>query len=93
VAQLAGVPRPVIAEARRYLAQLEAHQAQAQPSDGARGQGELALGQAAAASGDGLALAELFRARLGQLDPDSLTPRAALELIYELRSHIAGGEG
>jgi len=76
VAQLAGVPREVIANARQYMAQLEAERAQA----------ELPL-FAAASKPD---VAPLTRseseilARIAAIDPDQLTPRAALEQLYEL---------
>jgi DNA mismatch repair protein MutS len=85
VAQLAGVPRDVIAQARRYMAQLEA--------------GSLASRRAAAApqaelplfAADTLPAASIepphdeLRLRLAAIEPDELTPRRALELLYELR--------
>ncbi len=80
VAQLAGVPRPVIAAARGYLAELEAARDRHAP----RPQRELALA-APPPEPSPQALAE--RAALEQLyamDPDSLTPRAALDALYEL---------
>jgi DNA mismatch repair protein MutS len=95
VAGLAGVPRRVIDEARRYLAELERMQA----AMGAHGpQGTLALtapreGTATREAGAGDApqvapadasLAAL-RQRLAALDADTLSPREALELIYELK--------
>jgi DNA mismatch repair protein MutS len=89
VAQLAGVPRNVVGAARRYLAALEA-----QRTAGARDspQAELPLfsapetdcaatGAGATASADATALAT----RLAELDLDALSPRAALDLLYELR--------
>jgi DNA mismatch repair protein MutS len=76
VAQLAGVPRDVIGAARRYLAQLEAG----------------SLTQLRVAAGPQVDL-PLFTApppdelqrRLAAIEPDELTPRRALELLYELR--------
>ena len=87
VAQLAGVPAPVIAEARRYLEHLEAERdrerAATAAGDGAAGQAELPLfsdgGLHSGAAADGL------REALAALDPDELTPKAALEAIYRLR--------
>jgi DNA mismatch repair protein MutS len=78
VAQLAGVPREVIAKARDYLraleAQRDAHGAALQP------QRELPLfAQAPEPPPDPL------RTALEALDPDALTPRAALEALYRLR--------
>ena len=80
VAALAGVPRAVIAHARLLLAQLEEGHA----ADGP----QLDLFTAAPAPADRAAepAVDLLRARLQELEPDQLTPRAALELLYELRS-------
>jgi DNA mismatch repair protein MutS len=78
VAGLAGVPRKVIDEARRYLAELERMQA----AMGAHGpQQTLAL---AAPEKPDASLAAL-RERLAAVDADALSPREALELVYELR--------
>jgi DNA mismatch repair protein MutS len=93
VAQLAGVPLAVIGEARRYLEHLEAerdrHRASAAAAgDGAAGaQAELPLfsGAALRAGAAGGAPADALREALAVLDPDELTPRAALEALYALR--------
>jgi len=83
VAQLAGVPRTVIGEARRYLSQLEAggiataHAATAH----AHAPAQLPLSLPPADS----PVARALRARLDLIEPDTLTPRAALELLYELK--------
>ena len=89
VAQLAGVPPSVIGEARRYLEQLEAerdrHRANAAGSDGAA-QGELPLFAAApqhAAAPQ--AQPDALREALKAIDPDELSPKAALEALYALR--------
>jgi DNA mismatch repair protein MutS len=82
VAQLAGVPLPVIAAARGYLEALEAERdRQRAAGNGAAGasQTELPLFTARAEAEDRL------RASLSQIDPDELTPRAALEELYRLR--------
>ena len=79
VARLAGVPREVIASAQRYLEALE-HRGQAEAPP--RPQAELAL---APATRPDEAL-ELLRAA----DPDRLTPREALQLVYELKSRLGG---
>ncbi|MGD9598975.1 MAG: DNA mismatch repair protein MutS [Steroidobacteraceae bacterium] len=89
VAQLAGVPRPVIAAARGYLAELEAQRDRhtALHPNGAA-QRELALA-APAPEPAPQALAE--RAVLDEIyaiDPDALTPRAALDALYELASRL-----
>jgi DNA mismatch repair protein MutS len=77
VAELAGVPRDVVDRAREYLARLENHQRALLP---ASPQTELGFGpEPAVAPGQRRALD-----RLATLDADALTPRAALELLYEL---------
>jgi DNA mismatch repair protein MutS len=77
VAQLAGVPREVIGEARRYMALLEAGSLASQRAADAP-QAVLPLFAAAAP-------ADVLRQRLAAIEPDELTPRRALELLYELR--------
>jgi DNA mismatch repair protein MutS len=81
VAQLAGVPRDVIAQARRYLEMLESQRdRQDGPGHGRSGaQKELPLFEPAPPPVDGL------RTELAALDPDELTPKAALETLYRLR--------
>ncbi len=82
VAQLAGVPREVIASAKRYLSTLEAG---ARPHSMGPGHAEgptppLDLTIAARPS-EALAL-------LDETDPDRLTPREALAVLYELKSKL-----
>jgi DNA mismatch repair protein MutS len=96
VAQLAGVPREVIAQARRYMAHLEAG-SRSGPQNRSLPQAELPLFAPSAAAAEPptprsraaesleLAAARELRSRLEALDPDALTPRRALELLYELR--------
>jgi DNA mismatch repair protein MutS len=77
VAQLAGVPREVIAQARRYLEMLESKRDRNEGSDGrASVQQELPF---VPAQKDDL------RATLATLNPDELTPKAALDALYQLR--------
>ncbi|MEM1262361.1 MAG: DNA mismatch repair protein MutS [Pseudomonadota bacterium] len=78
VAALAGVPRTVIGRARRYLAALEAGQADAVPSP----QQALDFGPVDEPSPDRL------REALDEVDADDLTPRAALDLVYRLKTLI-----
>ena len=98
VAQLAGVPREVIAQARKYLEALESQRDRASAA-GSRGkrspQSELPLfappedsdvraaAEAQAASDN--AFATDIRTEFAALDPDALTPRAALDAVYKLR--------
>jgi len=94
VAQLAGVPQPVIRAARKHLAWLEQQSADATPTpqmdlfaapaappdedidavDGGAADHRLSAEQAAA-----------FEA-LADLDPDSLSPRDALDALYRLKA-------
>jgi len=96
VAQLAGVPREVIAAAREYLAALESGAAHSSPDStqvpAPRGrrtaertpQAQLQLEPPAPPPVDPR-LQEL-EAALRAVSADDLTPRAALDLIYRLRS-------
>ena len=93
VAQLAGMPREVLGEARRYLARLEAHSIRTATAGGP--QGELPLEPAAAPPEPDPRL-EALLAALDTLDPDALTPRDALQRLYELKAlsaQRAGGSG
>jgi DNA mismatch repair protein MutS len=96
VAQLAGVPREVIAAAREYLAALETHdrsgEAPANDSRSTRGrrapaatpQAQLPLEPPAPAPVD--PRLQEVEAALKAVSADDLTPRAALDLVYKLRS-------
>ncbi|MFT0212079.1 DNA mismatch repair protein MutS [Pseudomonas sp. F1_0610] len=82
VAQLAGVPEPVIARAKEHLARLE--------------QASIDEQQAPCVSTKGAPMqADLFASEphplvkaLNQLQPDDLTPRQALELLYTWKRQI-----
>ncbi len=88
VAQLAGLPRPVIERARELLREHEsggtarARGRRALP--GAPSQGELSL-----FGGDGDGGSEIVEALRG-VDVDNLTPRQALERLAELRERALG---
>ena len=74
VAGLAGVPADVIAEAKRYLAELEREQVSSTAHEPQRG---LELFAPAAEKDE-------IRTRLAGISVDELTPREALALLYEL---------
>lgn len=76
VASLAGVPRSVIARARRFLTKLESQA----PTDRNDPQGQLALSVAEPEPGE-----DLLREALDDIDPDALSPRDALDVIYRLK--------
>ncbi|MFI4885903.1 MAG: DNA mismatch repair protein MutS [Steroidobacterales bacterium] len=93
VAQLAGVPRDVIGQARRYLEALESQRDRpdAAGGDGRRAtqaQKELPLFPSPAAPE---ALPHPVREALGALAPDDMTPKAALEAIYRLKRLLDQG--
>jgi DNA mismatch repair protein MutS len=79
VAQLAGIPQSVVKAARRHLAFLEAQAAAAQP------QGDLFTAVPARAEAEPEPAEHPALARLRDLDPDGLSPREALELLYSLK--------
>jgi DNA mismatch repair protein MutS len=88
VAQLAGVPRGVIAEARRYLEELETERDRHRAAGrAAGGQPELPLFAAASrdSSASAVAAPDGLREALAAIDPDTLSPRQALETLYVLR--------
>jgi DNA mismatch repair protein MutS len=79
VARLAGVPREVIAAARRYLAALERREHELKPPGP---QAEFGFSAPAAATAPP---AGRVASELAALDPDTLTPREALEALYRLK--------
>ncbi|PWT76687.1 MAG: DNA mismatch repair protein MutS, partial [Proteobacteria bacterium] len=82
VAQLAGIPAVVIRAAKRRLADLEVRAASQSP------QGDL-FSRAADAQADAVAAEKTSEhpalAALRAIEPDTLSPREALELLYRLR--------
>ena len=81
VARLAGVPRTVIVEARRYLAELERRDHSAR-SDAPQQQLDLVAPHPA----DPVESAVL--AELAALDPDGMSPREALERLFRLKDRL-----
>ncbi len=75
VAQLAGVPRVVIQRARKYLSALEQAQSEAQ-------QGPQQALSFAEPEED---IPDPIRAAVADLDVDSLSPREALDMLYQLK--------
>ena len=88
VAQLAGVPEPVVRRAARLLASLEKIRAAAKPP--------LPLFAALGAPPEPAVTPAPAPDRLAQalaaLDPDTLTPREALDALYRLRSIFAAAQ-
>ena len=91
VAQLAGVPQPVIKAARKHLARLESQALEATP------QLDLFAAPVPDCDDESAALADApptpavspalqaLMAALDELDPDALSPREALDRLYQLK--------
>lgn len=77
VASLAGVPKEVVESAKRKLQQLELNSASKQPTEATPVQSSLNFAEPIITP-----VIEL----LNSIDPDELTPKKALELIYQLRT-------
>ena len=81
VAQLAGVPANVIRAARKNLVELEQHAANASPQ---RDLFAASLDEPPPADNSGHPALALLR----DTEPDTLTPKQALELLYRLRQQL-----
>ncbi|NML95330.1 DNA mismatch repair protein MutS [Novosphingobium olei] len=84
VARLAGVPAPVVKRAKAVLDKLE--KGRAATGGLAAGLGELPLFAAAIEAAE--EKVDALREKLDAVDIDSLSPRAALDLLYELKRDI-----
>ena len=80
VAALAGVPRQVIASARKILSELEERSGRLIERDRLQPQLDLTLGEPGPAE-----------QLLAEVDPEQLSPREALDLVYELKALGRGG--
>ncbi len=85
VAELAGLPRPVVARAQELLQEMERRDASSPSRRRRRGEAAVQLPLAA----DGLGLLQ----ELAALDVDSLTPLEAITRLYELRQRARQGLG
>jgi DNA mismatch repair protein MutS len=83
VAALAGVPKSVTTQARRYLTELERERDALRSFNSA--QGELALFVPSGAAAPVVHPPSAALDELRAIDPDSLSPRAALDLVFRLR--------
>jgi DNA mismatch repair protein MutS len=88
VARLAGVPAPVVARAKAVLAKLEA--TRAATGGIAAGLGDLPLFAALAAEPAPPSPEQELAAALKAADLDALTPREALDLLYQWKRALAG---
>ena len=90
VARLAGVPKPVIGRAKAILKTLEAnalgHDGRPRLATAPKGPWQMNLFGGPATPSD-------VEQRLSEVNPDDLTPRKALELVYELAALMPEPEG
>ncbi len=86
VARLAGLPQAAVARAEQVLETLEKGE---QSSAVTRLADDLPLFAAAAARRSGPAQPSPVEERLKAIDPDALTPRQALDVLYELKAKLA----
>jgi len=82
VAQLAGVPQPVIKAARKHLARLEAQALDTTPQ---RDLFALPCAEVDEEAEPAAAVSSELLDALADIDPDALTPREALEHLYQLK--------
>jgi DNA mismatch repair protein MutS len=88
VARLAGVPAPVVSRAKAVLDKLE--RGRAETGGLAAGLGDLPLFAAAAVAEE--EQCDALRDRLQALDLDALSPREALEVLYDLKREAGASE-
>lgn len=81
VAALAGIPASVLKQARGHLAKLEQQQHAGEPQMGLFDQAAFLETEEA----DESAEKSVLREKLAEIDPDTLTPREALAILYELK--------
>jgi DNA mismatch repair protein MutS len=85
VAQLAGVPQPVIRAARKHLAALEAHSVQSTPQFDLFASG---FSEPPAEEPQQDKTVSVVIEALAEIDPDRLSPRDALDALYRLKSLV-----
>ncbi len=90
VAKLAGVPAPVVRRAAQVLEKLE--QARAETGGIAAGLGDLPLFAAAQEGAAEETAEQRLAKRLAAMDLDTLSPREALDLLYDLKREVISTE-
>jgi len=91
VAALAGLPKSVIADARRTLAELERGGADHDPSRKKRGSAHSPQLGLFGASTPAVPEPSALDRAMADIDPDALTPREALEALYRLKGLLTSG--
>jgi DNA mismatch repair protein MutS len=87
VAQLAGIPQSVIRSARKHLTELEAHSIQSTSQFDLFSSSSVSVEAETEVAVIPPALQEL-QDTIESIDPDRMTPREALDALYELKSLI-----
>jgi DNA mismatch repair protein MutS len=85
VAKLAGVPADTVRQARAYLARLDQFNARRD------GQGDLFATPATTSGAPALPAYAHVAERIAALDPDAMSPKEALDALYELRRLVDDG--
>ncbi|WMW79009.1 DNA mismatch repair protein MutS [Undibacterium cyanobacteriorum] len=91
VAQLAGIPQPVIRAARKHLADLEAQSLQSTPQFDLFAANSSNTSDEVPETEQNLPIAEVNSELLDAIDaidPDSMTPREALDALYRLKNMV-----
>jgi len=91
VAQLAGVPRDVITQARHYLEALESQRDQQDAAAPNRQRDLFATGGPPRVPSKVATPPDPLRTAVESLDPDDLSPKAALETLYKLKKLLKPG--
>ena len=90
VASLAGIPSAVVRDARRTLQELEAQSVRHQPANAEQPQNDFFDVPEPSPGPEPVVTAHPLLTELQALDPDSLTPRQALDLLYQLKARARG---
>ena len=85
VAQLAGIPQAVIRSARKHLAELEAHSLQSTSQFDLFSSAPAISDDMNEEAHEQLELHHELSNALDEIDPDAMTPREALDALYELK--------
>ncbi len=85
VASLAGIPATVVRDARRTLLELESQSVRHQPTDDQSQNDFFDTPEPSLPEPEAAQEAHPVMTELGAVDPDSLTPRQALDILYQLK--------
>ena len=86
VASLAGIPAAVVRDARRTLLELESQSVRHQPASGDNTQNDFFDLPEISPEPEPIVTAHPLITEFSAIDPDSLTPRQALDLLYQLKA-------